>query len=326
MKDDRLVEMRIFKGVAETGGFTAAAVRLGVSQPVVSRAIASLEARLGCKLLHRSTRIQRLTQEGERYLALCTRVLDMLEQAEAEMRADDPVGTLHVSAPLAFGLDQVVPCLPGFLQAYPRLSVHVSLTDAVVNLIGSHVDVAIRMGRIHDGTLVSRKLCHLHRIIVASPAYLARHGTPVTPASLESGQHNCLLWDGMHKHLNRWPLRINGRIEHFEARGNFHTDNGSTLYQMCVAGMGIMRLAEHLALPALRRGELVEILADYNVRDDSSAIHAVYLHGNRNAPRVRAFVNHCVEYFANPPWLRDTPPPAAAGAAMSRAVVEVAST
>lgn len=302
MKDDRLVEMRIFKAVAETGGFTAAAVRLGVSQPLVSRAIASLEKRLGCKLLHRSTRRQRLTHEGERFQALATRVLDTLELAESEIRSEDPRGALYVSAPLAFGLDQVVRCLPDFLQTYPRLAVHLSLTDSMVNLIDSHVDVAIRMGRLQDSTMISRKLCDLHRIIVASPVYLERHGMPVTPASLVSGQHHCLLWEGANKHLNRWPFRIDGRIEHFEAQGNFHSDNGSTLYELCVAGVGIMRCAEHLALPAIRRGDLVEVLADYNARDDMSAIHAVYLHSNRNVPRVRAFVNHCVDFFAQPDW------------------------
>jgi len=301
MKDDRLVEMRIFKAVAETGGFTAAAVWLGVSQPMVSRAIVSLEKRLGCKLLHRSTRQQRLTHEGERFLTLVARVLDTLEKAESEIRSEDPHGALYVSAPMAFGLDQVARCLPGFLQACPRLSVHLSLTDSVVNLIDSHVDVAIRMGRLQDSTLISRKLCDLQRIIVASPAYLERHGVPVTPASLESGQHQCLLWEGMNKHLNRWPLRIDGRIEHFEARGSFHTDNGSVLYELCVAGMGIMRCAEHMALPAIRRGDLVEVLGDYNVRDEL-AIYAVYLHSNRDVPRVRAFVNHCVRFFAQPDW------------------------
>jgi len=303
MKDDRLVEMRIFKAVAQTGGFTAAARYLGVSQPLVSRAIASLENRLGCKLLHRSTRQQRLTHEGEHFLAMVNRVLDTLEQAESGIHPEDPRGALYISAPLAFGLDQVVRCLPDFFRTYPRLSVHLSLTDSVVNLIESHVDVAIRMGQLpQDSTLISRKLCDLHRIIVASPAYIKRHGMPVTPASLETGQHHCLLWEGMNKHLNRWPLQIDGRIVHLEVQGTVHSDNGSTLYELCVAGVGIMRCAEHLALPAIRRGDLVEVLADYNVQDDKSAIHAVYLHSNRDVPRVRTFVHHCVRFFAQPGW------------------------
>ena len=303
MKDDRLVEMRVFKAVAESGGFTAAALRLGTSQPFVSRTLSALEKRLECKLLHRSTRSQRLTREGERFLALCSRTLDTLERAESDIKATDPAGELHVSAPLAFGLDQVVPCLPEFLGAYPRLSVHLSLSDAVMNLIDSNIDVAIRMGRLSDSTLVSRKLCNLHRILVASPAYIARHGMPVTPAGLESGHHKCLAWDGMHKHMNRWPFIINGTLEHLQVRGYFHSDNGSTLYQLCVAGVGIMRLAEHLALPAIERGDLVPILSDYVVRDDT-AIHAVYLHGNQNTPRVRAFVDYCVEVFRHPKWSR----------------------
>ncbi len=301
MKDDRLVEMRVFKALAETGSFTAAALRLDVSQPYVSRVLAALEVRLGCQLLHRSTRRQRLTREGERFLALAIRVLSTLEQAEAQIKSDDPSGELNVSAPLAFGLDQVVPCLTPFMQDHPKLAVRLSLSDAVVNLIDSNIDVAIRMGRIQDESLVSRKLCELHRIVVAAPAYLERHGMPVTPVGLEDGQHRCLLWDGMHKHLNRWPFIIDGRLVHIVARGGFHSDNGSSLYQLCLAGMGIMRLAEHLALPAIRRGDLVPVLCDYTVRDDT-AIHAVYLHGNRSVPRVRAFVDHCVAFFSTPAW------------------------
>jgi DNA-binding transcriptional LysR family regulator len=301
MKDDRLVEMRVFKAVVETGGFSAAAARLDASQPFVSKVVSNLERRLGCKLLHRSTRSQRMTTEGERFLLSCTRVLDAIEHAEAQVKDGDPMSELKVSAPLAFGLDQIVPRLPGFLDKYPRLSVHLSLSDNMVNLIDDDFDVAIRMGRLQDSSLVRRKLCHLHRIVVASPDYLKRYGQPVTPAGLENGQHNCLMWRGIHTHLNRWPFMINGHLDHVSARGNVQSDNGSSLYQLCLQGVGIMRLAEHLALPALRRGDLVPLLSDYVVRDDT-AIYAVYLSEGPTTPRVRHFIDYYVDAFKTPPW------------------------
>lgn len=296
MKDDRLLEMRVFRAVVETAGFTAAAARLDVSQPFVSQTIANLEKRLSCKLLHRSTRSQRLTQEGERFLLACIRVMDAVDQAEYQMRDVEPTGELHVSAPLAFGLDQVVPRLPEFMAQHPRVTVHLSLSDVLVNLIDSNVDVAIRMGRLQDSTLVRRKICDLHRIVVAAPSYIRQHGIPVTPEGLESGRHNCLTWKGMHKHLNSWPFIINKKLEHVVVRGSFHSDNGSSLYQMCLRGVGIMRLAEHLALPAIARGDLIPVLADYTVRDDT-AIYAVYLKEGQASSRVSCFVNFFLDAF-----------------------------
>jgi DNA-binding transcriptional LysR family regulator len=149
MKDDRLLEMRVFKAVVESGGFTAAAHALGVSQPFVSQVVNNLERRLGVQLLHRSTRERRLTDEGERFLALSAGILEGIDLGEAQIisaRAE-PRGDLRVSAPLAFGMDQVVPRLPDFLTAFPQVKVHLSLSDSLVSLIEENIDVAIRMGR-----------------------------------------------------------------------------------------------------------------------------------------------------------------------------------
>lgn len=300
MKDDRLLEMRLFKAVCETGGFTAAANLLGVSQPFVSQAVTSLERRLGVQLLHRSTRTQRLTSEGESFLASCRRILEEIEQAEGQVRSDEPTGDLRVSAPLAFGMDQVVPQLPAFLRAFPKITMHLSLSDTPVNLLEENFDIAVRMGRLHDSTLMSRRLCSLQRIVVASPAYVASHGVPVTPQGL--ARHNCLMWQSPMERLNRWQFMINGRREEISVRGNFRSSDGPTLFQLCVAGVGIMRLAEHLALPAIRQARLVPLLSDYQAEDDA-AIHALFLPERKLVPRVRAFVDHFVAAFRQPPWL-----------------------
>ncbi|AQH03894.1 LysR family transcriptional regulator (plasmid) [Burkholderia sp. KK1] len=299
MKDERLLEMRVFKTVVETGGFTAAANVLNVSQPFVSQSVNNLERRLGVQLLHRSTRTMRLTGEGERFLRSCNEILETLEEAEAQVRSSEPTGNLRVSAPHAFGMDQLVPQLPRFLAAYPKLCVHFSLSDSNVNLIEDNFDIAVRMGRLQDSSLRSRKLCNLQRIVVASPAYLAAHGQPVTPQGLT--KHTCLTWESPREHLNQWPFMINGKLERVAVRGSFRSTDGTTLFQLCVAGVGIMRLAEHLALPAIRRGELVRLLCEYEAKDDT-AIHIVYLPERQVVPRIRAFIDHFADAFRTPPW------------------------
>ncbi|BAO91446.1 LysR family transcriptional regulator [Caballeronia cordobensis] len=299
MKDERLLEMRVFKTVVETGGFTAAANVLNVSQPFVSQSVTNLERRLGVQLLHRSTRTMRLTGEGERFLRSCNEILETLEEAEAQVRSSEPTGNLRVSAPHAFGMDQLVPQLPRFLAAYPKLCVHFSLSDSNVNLIEDNFDIAVRMGRLQDSSLRSRKLCNLQRIVVASPAYLAAHGQPVTPQGLT--KHTCLTWESPREHLNQWPFMINGKLERVAVRGSFRSTDGTTLFQLCVAGVGIMRLAEHLALPAIRRGELVRLLCEYEAKDDT-AIHIVYLPERQVVPRIRAFIDHFADAFRTPPW------------------------
>lgn len=299
MKDDRLIEMRVFTAVADTGGFTAAAQALGVSQPFVSQVVTSLERRLGVQLLHRSTRMQRLTSEGEVFLASCKRIVEDIDQAELQIKSSEPAGDLRVTAPRGFGMDQVVPRLPAFLAAYPKIRLHLSLSDTVANLLEDNFDVAIRMGRLQDSSLTSRRLCNLQRVVVAAPGYLAVHGTPVTPQGLD--RHNCLLWQAPMDRLNRWPFMINGKRQDIAVHGNFRSSDGTTLFQMCAAGVGVMRLAEHLAVPAIRSEALVPLLADYQAADDT-AIHALFLPERRLVPRIRAFVDYLVDVFRTPPW------------------------
>lgn len=301
MKDDRLIEMRVFQAVVEAGGFTAAAHVLGVSQPFVSQSVRNLEQRLNVQLLHRSTRTQRLTPEGESFLASCRTVLASIEQAETQLRSAEPAGDLRISAPRAFGADQIVPLLPGYLAAHPRVRLHLSLSDVLANLIEDNIDVAIRMGRLQDSSLMSRRLCKLQRIVVAAPAYVERHGAPVTPQDLH--RHNCLMWEGPLDHLNHWPFLIGDRLQEVAISGSFRTSDGTALFQLCTAGVGIMRLAEHLALPALRGGQLVQLLPQYQAQDDT-AIHAVFLPERQLVSRIRSFVNHLVEAFREPPWSR----------------------
>ena len=299
MKDERLTEMRVFQAVVHAGSFTGAAHALGVSQPFVSQSLHNLEQRLNVKLLHRSTRTQRLTGEGERFLISCKEIFHGIEEAEAEIRSGQLAGELRISAPRAFGLDQITPTFPAFVSQYPGVTIHFSLSDAMVNLIDDNFDVAIRMGELKDSSLRSRKLCNLQRIVVAAPAYVASHGVPVTPHGLK--RHECLMWDGLHERLNQWPFQINGQLEKIPVQGRFRSSDGSTLFELCAAGVGVMRLAEHLAVPAIRSGRLVPLLSDY-LANDGTAIHAVYLAERQLIPRVRAYIDHLVNAFHTPPW------------------------
>ncbi|MFO6464633.1 LysR family transcriptional regulator [Jannaschia sp. KMU-145] len=301
MKDDRLLQMRVFVAVVEAGGFTAAAHRLGTGQPFVSQSVRRLEDRLGTKLLHRTTREVRPTDEGLRYAEGARVALDAVERAEGETRdgAARIAGTLRVSAPLAFGLDRIAPLLPGFLDSHPALDLSLVLTDDSVDLVADGIDVAIRMGRLPDSGLTLRRLCDLRRVVVAAPAFLARHPVPETPRDLDALP--VLAWAGAREHLNAWPFSIDGERWTFQARGRFRSNEGLSLVQMCEAGFGIMRCAEHLARPAIREGRLVPLLEAYTEADDG-AVHAVFLPDRMLPARVRAFVDHIAAALRAPDW------------------------
>lgn len=293
--------MRVFKAVVDLGGFTAAAHALSATQPFVSRAVKNLENRLGVTLLRRSTRSLSLTAEGEHFLAATSKLLAELDVLEADVfnRRSTISGQLRVTAPTNFGVDQIVPLLPAFLARHPSVCVNLSLSDTVVDLVEGRFDVAIRMGQLQDSMLVSRKLTNLQRIVVASPRYVRENGMPRHPDELS--RHNCLRWDAPLDHLNRWPFMIDGARVSVEVTGNFQCISGVASASMCIASVGIGRMAEHLALPAIRRGDLVPLLQDFQAIDDLG-IYAVFVRERSTHPRIRAFVDYLISSFVTPPW------------------------
>lgn len=301
MKDERLLEMRVFVAVTEAGGFTPAAHGLGASQPFVSQTLQRLEKRLGCKLLNRTTRGHKLTPEGEIFLNAARRAIREVEAAEAELQKDDEFisGSLRVSAPIAFGLDRITPLVPSFLSRFPQLSLDLRLTDDTENLIEDRIDVAIRMGRLSDSGLIHRRLCGLQRIVVAAPDLIERYGVPGAPADLE--RLPCVAWDGGRNHLNRWNFVVDGNPVTFRVESRFSSNQGMSLYQMCLAGLGVMRVAEHLARPAIADGRLVQLLEPFTETDDQS-INAVFLPDRHLVPRIRAFIDFMIEAFRSPLW------------------------
>lgn len=301
MRDDRLLEMRVFQAVVEMGAFTAAAHGLGVSQPFVSQTIQRLEERLGAKLLHRTTRGHRLTAEGERFLEAARRVIDTVDEAEADWQRSEAQieGLLRVSVPIAFGLDRITPLIPDFLARHPHVSLDLRLTDDTENLIDDRIDVAIRMGKLADSSLMHRRLCGLQRIVVATPDLVARFGLPERPEDL--ARMPCVAWDGSREHLNRWKFIDDGKAVTFRAESRFRSNQGMSLYQMCLAGFGAMRIAEHLARPAIADGRLVQLLPDHTAVDDT-AIFAVFLPDRHVVPRIRNLIDFMVDAFRAPEW------------------------
>lgn len=299
----RTDDVAAFVKVVETGGFSAAAPALKLTPSAVSKLIARLEQRLGVRLLQRTTRQVRCTPEGDAYFQRVSRILADLEAAENDLasRGGVPHGLLRINTSVAFGYHQLAPILPEFLERYPEVKVELEVEDRFIDLIAEGFDVAIRFGRQADSSLVARKIGEIRRSICATPDYLRRHGTPRKPEDLL--RHNCLNFSTQVA-LNRWPIREgSGRIREIDVSGNFLGNNGELVFRMTLAGVGLMRLADFIAAPAIRDGRLVRVLERYSPRD-SLPLYAVWAHRRFLPPKVRVFVDFLIEKFsANPPWV-----------------------
>jgi DNA-binding transcriptional LysR family regulator len=291
---DRAREMAVFAVVAELGSFSAAARKLDLSPSAVARTLDRIEARLGVRLLLRSTRALRLTAEGQSYLLAARRILADLDDAEQQI-ADQgaPRGRLRISAALSHGRLCVVPLLGRFSALYPHILIDVALTDSLVDVAAGQADVAVRFGPLADSTLTARKLGETRRIIVASPAYLAAYGTPLTPEDLHN--HNCLNFN-FRRADPIWPFRRDGRDFTLAVRGSIEANNGETLGQLAAIGIGIARVGAFSVLQDLAEGQLVPVLEDYNP-GDVEQIHAVFVGGSSIPARVRVFVDFLADHL-----------------------------
>lgn len=290
---NRSGEMEVFTRVVEQGGFSAAARALAMTPSAVSKLVARLEARLGLRLFNRSTRQLQLTAEGRVFYDRSVRVLADLADAERGAAANDtPRGRLSVNANVPFGEAALLPLVPAFLARYPEVTLDIVLTDEVIDLIEHRTDVAVRAGPLRNSTLVARKLGATRKSILGSPDYLARHGTPRTPAEL--AKHNCLGFNRT-RTLNTWPLVEDGQPVSVSAVGNAQVSDGASLQRLAVAGVGLARLALFHARDDIAAGRLVPVLETFNP-GDLEEIHAVFLgHGGWLPARVRVFLDFLVE-------------------------------
>lgn len=289
----RMSEIEVFVKVVEAGSFSAAAEALRLSPSAVSKIVARIESRLGLPLAIRSTRQLRLTAEGEDYFSRGKQILKDIDSLETGVKesAGQIGGTLRVSCNVPFGIHIVTPLLPAFLAAYPEISLEFSLSDNTADLIRDGIDVAIRTGILADSTIRARRLVASPRHVVASPAYLAQHGTPVEPRDLL--EHNCLTL-GFNRNYGKWPFRIlqDGIPTQLElaVKGNLSLDNGENLRRFALDGVGFARLSEFHIGPDIRSGRLVCVLQDFNP-GDREPVSVIYADQSHVAARIRAFVD-----------------------------------
>ncbi|WP_262029125.1 LysR family transcriptional regulator [Microvirga sp. Mcv34] len=293
MDINRSGEMEVFVRAVDLGGFSAAARALRMTPSAVSKLIARLEARLGARLVNRSTRKLQLTPEGAAFYDRALRILADLDEAERNATSGaTPRGRLRVNTSVPFGTHRLIPLLPDFLERHPEVTVEVTLTDAVVDLLEARADVAIRVGPLKSSQLVARKLGESRMMLVAAPSYLNRRGMPQSPENL--ARHN-LLGFSFARQSNGWPFQDgNGHASAVVPTGNAQVSDGESMRLLVLAGLGISRLSLFHVGPDVAAGRLVPVLEAYNPGDTES-IHAVYVGGGPLPARVRAFLDYLVE-------------------------------
>lgn len=301
---DRITGMQIFVRVAALGSLSAAARSLGISQTMATKHVGAIEDRLGVKLLHRTTRRLTLTEAGRRYLESAERILAEVEEAEAAASAErvEVRGMLRVNAPLSFGFREVAPLMAEFSRLHPAVTVDLGLNDRFVHLIEEGWDVAVRIGRLQDSTMIARRIAPCRLIVCGAPAYFAERGVPKKVADLTD--HNCLGYT-LSRALgpDEWAFAADGKIK-VPIKGNLRVNNGDALLAAAVAGLGIIYEPTFVVGDELRSGRLVPLVLDYPLLE-LPGVFAVYP-ANRHPPaKVRAFVDFLAERFGpHPPWDR----------------------
>lgn len=295
----------IFAKVSETGSFAAAAAELGLTSPTVSKAVARLEARLGERLIHRTSRRFALTETGRALAARAAQVLADSEALEAEAAAKSPAprGKVRLAAPMSFGLRYVAPALPEFLAAYPEVSIDLQLDDRVVDLVAGGVDVALRIFELPDSSLIAKRLCPVQRWVVGTPRYFELHGTPQRPRDLAS--HACLGYSYL-RSGEIWRFTDAGGVEEaVRVNARLSASNADALCAALDAGVGVALQPDFIVWESVEEGRLVRVLADW--ASPPSAINLVTSAGEPRATRIHALMDFLTRRFAAgaAPWTID---------------------
>jgi DNA-binding transcriptional LysR family regulator len=282
-------DLAIFVRTIDLGTFAAVGAESGLTASGISRVVTRLESRLGAKLLHRTTRRLVLTQEGETFLAHARGILAAVEAAEADVASTlgRPRGHIRINCGTAFARHRLARLLPGFTAQYPDVTVDLSVNDRRIDPMTDQIDVTIRVGPLVDSALIAVRLGDVRRIIVASPDYLKRHGTPRQATDLL--RHNCLLLNGFAR-LAQWPMFEQGKPVMMAVKGSLSCDSADVLLDLAIAGVGLVRLGDFLGEAALADGRLVRLLDDCH-DPDPQPITALILPGRQSIPRVRAFID-----------------------------------
>ena len=294
---DRLTSMAVFVKAADLGSFTAAGAALGLTSQMVGKHVAALEATLGTPLIRRTTRRQSLTETGAKFYERCRAVLAEAEAAYAveEAASAEPRGRLRVSAPIGFGACWLAPVVTDFLERHPLVSVELNLTDRFVDLVEEGYDAVLRLGPLGETSLTVRELTLHVQVACASPAYLARRGTPRTPADL--ADHACLgfvNWSG--RPFAEWRFGRDGRIDPVRVQSRFQVNDGRVLVAAAVAGHGVILQPEVVVEAGLRRGELVRLLTDH--AGPTRTLYLLHTPATPQPAKLQAFIEHLAAALA----------------------------
>ncbi|MCZ8313118.1 MAG: LysR family transcriptional regulator [Magnetospirillum sp.] len=298
---DRFVSLKAFVAVVNTGSFAAAAAKLGLSRAMTTKHIQTLEETLGARLLNRTTRRLALTEAGRAFHARSERILADLEEAEAAVgdATAIPKGLLRVAAPMSFGVLHLGTAIADFMCACPEMAVELLLNDRTVDLIEEGVDVAVRIGRLADSSLIAKRIAPARIALCAAPEYLVRHGTPATPEDLV--KHACLEYT-LAARGQEWAfVDAEGRSKTVRVAGPLKANNGEVLMAAALAGRGIAYLPTFMTGAHLAAGRLVRVLAPAWQPEDI-AIFAVYPPTRHLSAKVRRFVDFLGDRFAAPAW------------------------
>ena len=291
-----LLDVLAFVRVAETGAFSRAAERMGMSKSILSRRVARLEQQLGARLLTRTAKGAQPTEVGQAYFERASNILADLEAAE-EVVAEavtQVAGPIRLSAPLSFGVEHLAPALADFARAHERVELDVSFDDRNVDLAAGGFDLAVRIGTLKDSALVARRIAPVRKVPAASPAYLEARGRPEHPRDLAG--HDILLYAN-----EQWRFRVDGKWDYARGRPRLRADNGEMLRAAAEAGLGICILPSFIAAPAFERGTLEPLLRDYPLEE--GGLYALMPPGRATTARVRALVDFLVERFGpEPSW------------------------
>ena len=295
-------DMGVFVQVVDAGSFSSAARRLGVAKSVVSRRVSALEARLEGSLFNRTTRRLSLTEVGQVYYDRARRILDDVAEAEDAARSlqGELVGRLRLAAPMSFAHQHLSPAIAAFLVEHPRLEIELDLNDRQVDLVNEGFDLAVRIGTLQDSSMIARLLAPCHRVVCASPAYLATHGEPRTLEDLEAPHHRCLVYSNRPV-VEQWRFRVGDSWQVARvATQRLMANNGQALRDAAIEGLGLAVLPTFIASEPMVRGSLKAVLRGYQLAEPS--IYAVWPPGRQLSTKARALVEALSRRFGPSPY------------------------
>jgi len=309
---DTIVGMRTFSTVIAEGSFTRAAERLDMSTQLVSKYVNQLESRLSVRLLNRSTRHLSVTEAGHIYYERCQQLLADFDEMEdiVGQTSVKAQGKLRISAPMSFGTMHLTRAITKFTTLHPEISIDLSLDDRVVDIVNEGFDLAIRIGKLPDSSLIARKLAPVRMVVCGAHDYFERRGIPETPEKLTG--HDCLQYEYWSEQ-GQWSFEHNGEMHRVPVKGPFSANNGNALRVAAIAGCGIILQPTFIVGDDIRAGRLQVVLDNYRLREAN--VYAVYAHRQYLSAKVRIFVDYLAEYFGPSPYWDlanlTTPPQAA---------------